>query len=274
MKWFGRKSRFRRLEEELVRSRPAPPDRLVASISEALTPRRTPRPSMRPRLALATALTGALVVGLGATGALGYGASSVGSLVKSVAHVGKVTSHRSAQSGPTAAACQYVSPPSIVWFSPRWDVQGAQVSIYGSGFTGTQKVYFKWVPASFTVVSDNKITTTVPHGAPIGPLKVVASCGSATTLNDFIPIYVPRIDWTTPDPKTGAARGDQVIIRGVHFSRTQWVRFHWSRTYDFSVVSDSQIAVTVPSNATSGRIAVHTKAGSGYSSFSFHVIGH
>ena len=49
---------------------------------------------------------------------------------------------------------------------------GAQVIILGNGLSGTTSVKFNGTPATFTVVSNTEITTTVPTGATTGIVEV------------------------------------------------------------------------------------------------------
>ncbi|WP_428851997.1 putative Ig domain-containing protein [Imbroritus primus] len=63
---------------------------------------------------------------------------------------------------------------TITSISPASGPAGTQVTITGSGFTGTYGVYFDsgLQPATFTVVNDTTITATAPSGVPLGPSDV------------------------------------------------------------------------------------------------------
>ena len=60
---------------------------------------------------------------------------------------------------------------------------GAAVTILGNGLTGTTAVSFNGTAATFTVVSDTEITTTVPTGATTGRVQVTTPTG---TLNSNV----------------------------------------------------------------------------------------
>jgi len=76
--------------------------------------------------------------------------------------------------------------PSITSFSPSSGPVGTSVTITGNNFTGATKVTFGGVKAtSFTVVSDTKITATVPPGAVTGQIKVTTAGGTATSSSSF-----------------------------------------------------------------------------------------
>src|SRR5690606_6852121 len=57
---------------------------------------------------------------------------------------------------------------TITGVSPTSGPAGTQVTITGTGFTGTFGVYFDagFRPATFTVVNDTTITATAPSGVP------------------------------------------------------------------------------------------------------------
>jgi hypothetical protein len=64
---------------------------------------------------------------------------------------------------------------------------GQPDGILGRGFKGTTGVFFNGTPASFTVVSDTIIRTTVPAGATTGFVTVESSGG---TLKSNVPFRV------------------------------------------------------------------------------------
>src|SRR6266496_656764 len=69
--------------------------------------------------------------------------------------------------------------PGIFNFKPRHGPVETLVTIKGIRFTGATKVTFNGTPSDFTVVSDSKITATVPAGATTGPIKIVTPIGKA-----------------------------------------------------------------------------------------------
>ena len=66
------------------------------------------------------------------------------------------------------------------------NVRGA-VNILGTDLTGATKVTFHGIAATFIVVSNSEITTTVPTGATTGTVKVVTQGG---TLSSNVPFAV------------------------------------------------------------------------------------
>jgi hypothetical protein len=58
---------------------------------------------------------------------------------------------------------------------------GQTGGILGQGFTGTTSVSLNGTPASFTVVSDTFIKTTIPAGATTGYVTVTTPSGTLTS---------------------------------------------------------------------------------------------
>src|ERR1043166_9209963 len=81
--------------DELRASRPEPPNELIRAIV-ARAPKRARHMTRRPlRLAVAGAITTAVVVALAAFGGCGYASSSVAHAVKAVKKVSHVSGHQS-----------------------------------------------------------------------------------------------------------------------------------------------------------------------------------
>ena len=77
-------------------------------------------------------------------------------------------------------------------FSPASGVQGTQVTLSGSGFTGATAVAFKGVPATqFTVNNDSTITVVVPPGASTSAISVTTPAGKAASSTRFQVTQVP-----------------------------------------------------------------------------------
>jgi len=62
---------------------------------------------------------------------------------------------------------------------------GATIGILGQGFTGTKKVAFSGIVASFTVISDTYLTATVPTGAKSGFVTVKTPSGTLKSSKKF-----------------------------------------------------------------------------------------
>jgi uncharacterized repeat protein (TIGR03803 family) len=76
--------------------------------------------------------------------------------------------------------------PVISSFSPTSGPVGTQVTVTGTGLTGTKKVMFGGVnAAAFTVNSSTQVTATVPTGAVTGKVTISTASGSATSPGTF-----------------------------------------------------------------------------------------
>jgi uncharacterized repeat protein (TIGR03803 family) len=75
-------------------------------------------------------------------------------------------------------------PPFIVT-QPGSGKVGTFVIILGNNLTGTTRVTFSGIAATFTVVSDSEITTTVPTHAATGQVQVVTPGGTLRSKVDF-----------------------------------------------------------------------------------------
>jgi len=58
--------------------------------------------------------------------------------------------------------------------------------VHGSGFTGTTSVTFNGVSATYTFVSDSKLTAVVPAASTTGPIQVTNPGGTATSPSSFV----------------------------------------------------------------------------------------
>lgn len=76
--------------------------------------------------------------------------------------------------------------PTVTSFSPHSGAVGTLVTINGTGLTQTTKVTFSGnKAAAFTVVSDSRITATVPTGAVTGKITITTKGGTAKTAAAF-----------------------------------------------------------------------------------------
>ena len=68
---------------------------------------------------------------------------------------------------------------------PTSGAVGVAVTILGTGLTGSTKVTFHGIAATFTVVSASEITTSVPTGATTGTVKVITPGGTLSSNQAF-----------------------------------------------------------------------------------------
>src|SRR5579871_166980 len=143
---------------------------------------------------------------------------------------------------------------------------GATAQILGQGFTGTTHASFNGTAAAFAVHSDTYLTATVPAGAEWGFVTVTTPNGIRKSDEAFR--VTPQIfNLSTSSGSVGST----VVITGITLARTYAITFGNVKATNYTVDSDTQVTVTVPSGAQNGKIAVLTPGGTAYSPDCFDV---
>jgi RHS repeat-associated protein len=148
-----------------------------------------------------------------------------------------------------------VTGPIITGVSPSSGPVGTPVQVNGSGFGATQgTISFSGDSASVTSWSNTQIAATVPTGATTGAVSVVAN-GVASNNNIYFTVPGPQVTGISP---TSGVVGTQVTITGSGFQANQnggSVSFNGGGS-PIVTWSDTQIAATVASTATTGPVMV------------------
>lgn len=150
--------------------------------------------------------------------------------------------------------------PSVQNFSPSSGGAGTVVTINGSGFTGAN---LAWVGAArngtVKVISDTQVQVTVPAGATTGAIGVFNPSFNVFTATSFtvttsIASYVqPKIQNFTP---SSGPVGTVVTVNGSGFTGANVAWVGAAHNGAVSVVSDTQLRVTIPAGATTGAIGI------------------
>jgi uncharacterized repeat protein (TIGR03803 family) len=144
--------------------------------------------------------------------------------------------------------------------------EGAQIGVLGQGFSSSSVVEFGGVPAiSITRQGTTFIKATVPPGALTGNITVTT--GSVTLTSNKTFRVTPTI--SSFAPPSGPV-GQAVTINGTGLMQATKVTFNGTSA-SFTVNSDIEITATVPTGATTGKIAVTTAGGNAASATSFTV---
>jgi hypothetical protein len=123
-------------------------------------------------------------------------ATSLTVTVPSAATTGTVTV--STPGGTATSAGTFTVLPRIASFSVPAATNGAQVTIYGTGFAATGSVSFNGVAATTTSWNNTSIAATVPAGASTGPVIVSNAAGASNGANFVV---ASRVDAHNPfDP--------------------------------------------------------------------------
>jgi hypothetical protein len=163
--------------------------------------------------------------------------------------------------------------PTISSFTPSCGPVGTSVDVMGNNLQGTTQVTFNGVVAAFDEQSSHLIEATVPAGATTGKIGVITDDGSAESAANFTvsSSCAPAPTISSFSPTSGPV-GTSVTINGTGLSGATAVKFGGVAASSFSVnPSGTQITVTVPSGAVTGKITVTTPGGTATSATNFTV---
>jgi uncharacterized repeat protein (TIGR03803 family) len=141
---------------------------------------------------------------------------------------------------------------------------GSSIQILGQGFIGTSAVNVGGTKASFVVVTDTYITATVPAGTS-GFVTVTTTAGTLTSSRKFF--VTPT--FTSFTPASGAV-GSKIVVTGKGLKQASKVTVG-GKAATYVVNSDTQVTVTVPVGAVTGKIAITTPGGVATSKTAFTV---
>jgi hypothetical protein len=201
--------------------------------------------------------------GISATNVAHDSSTQLKAVVPSAATTGPVTvTNSSTPTGTVQSASSYaVTPhiaPTITSFTPTSGLTGIPVTITGSHFSGASNVSFGTKAATFSILSDTQIRTTVPNGALAAKISVTTAAGTGASTSNFS----PTLSITAFSPTSGTA-GTTVTITGVGFNSSSTVKFHGLAASSVTHVSSTQLKATVPATTTgtTGPITVTNSLG-------------
>ena len=155
----------------------------------------------------------------------------------------------------------FVSPVNLVFAKV-----GASVGLIGQGFNTSTGVLFGTGAGTDTIGSDTFLTAKIVAGATTGQITVKEPGGNLLTPHTFK--IVPTITSFTP---ANGPVGTKVVITGMSLSKTTAVKFGAVAATVFTVNSNTQVTVTVPTGAITGKIIVITSGGGATSATNFTV---
>jgi hypothetical protein len=138
---------------------------------------------------------------------------------------------------------------------------GTLVTISGTNLSGTTAVTFGAKPATnITNVSPTQVTAISPSGT--GPVGVTVTTAGGTS-NPIPFFYIGAPFKSSLGPTSGPlAGGNTVTINGVGLATATSVSFG-ANTATPTVVSDTQLTVTVPAGAAAGPVGVSVTTAGG-----------
>jgi endoglucanase len=160
-------------------------------------------------------------------------------------------------------------------FAPGSGPVGTVVTLNGSGFTGST---LAWVGAAHngavTVVSDTQLRVTIPAGATTGAIGIFNPTRSVFTATSFTVTGAatanPQQSISNFSPSSGGV-GTVVTLYGSGFTGTTLAWVGAAHNASVSVVSDTQLLVTIPVGATTGAIGIFNPAHAAFTATSFSV---
>ena len=213
-----------------------------------------------------TNFTGSTAVSFNGTAAASFVVNSATQITATVAvgtTTGTITVVAPTGTGTSVTSFVVGNPPVIISFTPNIGAIGAAVVITGANFTGATFVRFNGAYAStFTANSATQITVAVPAGATTGPISLTTPTGTAVSASSFTVIPSPVIASFTP---AAGVAGTVVTLTGNFFTGATTVTFNGVNAPAFTVVSATQLTVTVPIGATTGLISVTAPGGTAVS---------
>lgn len=182
----------------------------------------------------------------------------------SAGSVDVVVDFGSSVSGAATFDYQAETPPAPGWpiitgisSSNGLETGGETITITGSNLGPLSTVSFGGTSAVVLSLSSTEITVTVPPGTGVVPVTVTNLVGTSTPTAyryDPPPPVPPTVSSIGPTsgPQAG---GNTVTITGTALDETTEVRFNGVEAADLTVISDTEITVTVPEHP-SGDVTV------------------
>ena len=189
----------------------------------------------------------------------------VSASVPSLGTSGPIAVTTAAGTGVSPGAFTVTFEPVVTSFSPIRGPSGTAVTITGADFDNVRAVRFNGTRASYVVTSSTQVVATVPAGATSGPISVTTTVGTGTSVESFL--LAPSISSVTP---AAGPVGTSVTIRGASFTGAVAVTFNGTPAM-FTVLSPTRISTQVPSDASTGAVAVTTPGGVATSASLFAV---
>lgn len=149
--------------------------------------------------------------------------------------------------------------PVISAFTPPQGPPGTLITLDGTGFQGARSVTFHGIPAAFSVVSDARITATVPAGFQEGAIALVMPARVSATASGTFRATVPAPAIFGFLPASGPA-GTRIYVQGDQFRNVHSVTLGGRPIPSFTV-EGPVLTFEVPANGLTGPIAVVDGAG-------------
>jgi len=193
--------------------------------------------------------------------------TSIGATVPVTATSGPISI--TTPSGTATSATSFTLKPKITSFTPLSGPVGTLVTINGVNLSSVTEVRFNGIPTTSppVIVSSSSIRVIVPDGATTGSITASSPAGTSSPSTSVFKV-TPKINSFTP---TSGTVGELVTIVGTNFNGVTQVKIG---TVIAPIVSSTatEIVVTVPATAVTGKISVTTPDGVAVSVANFTVL--
>ncbi|MER2999647.1 IPT/TIG domain-containing protein [Pontibacter populi] len=217
--------------------------------------------------------TTSVAIGSGSTTnfTIGNGGTEIKVIVPASASNGSIRVSSSQGSSNNSSNYTLTNAPIISNFTPSSGPVGTEITITGSNFSTVTAISIgSGAVTNFTKVSDTELKATVPSTASTGNIRVTSNQGSAGSSSNYTLVNAPVI--TSFSPSSGPA-GTEVVITGNNFTGANLLYIGNGQITNYSVISGTEIKLTIPPTATTGTFLVRTPNGQVNSSGQFKVTG-
>jgi hypothetical protein len=184
---------------------------------------------------------------------------------------GKITAKVSSNvTSESATVFTIIPAPEITTVNPTSGSVGTLITITGKNLDNFQTLTINGVAASdVTLTSSTQISAKIPVGANPGVGKLAVTTLGGTAQVDF-EVVMPSPTITAVNPSS-AKVGEEVVITGSNLIEIQSITFGNAAATTFTSVSSTELKVTVPTGASTGKLVVKTSGGTAQTDFT--VIG-
>lgn len=168
------------------------------------------------------------------------------------------------------APVYFCNASTITSFSPVAGVGGTEVTIYGTDFSGINKIFFgNTETTSFSIINGSTIKAIVPNGFSDGVIKIESVInGQTVSITSSSSFKHPPIYFT---PTSGGVGEEITISSNSDISGATDVYFNTTHITPSETSSPTFLLVNVPYGATTGKIKVVTGRGTFISDYDFTV---
>ncbi len=168
-----------------------------------------------------------------------------------------------------ASTGQSSANPVVNDFKPTFGGVGAVIRIRGTSLSDATAVLFGGVASDdVTVISDRTIDVVVPSGAKTGRIGVRHG-----DTYESVALFTVKPTPVLAEVKPGSGGvKTTVTLTGEHFDVVKSITFNTQTARTFEVRSPTEIVVTVPAGAQTGRISVTTDGGTAVSASAFNIV--